>query len=278
MARIVAALLTSHAPNITAKPEVSDPAQRARFLSSFELLRQRLERARPDRLVIFANDHLQNFFYDNMPAYCIGLADSYEAPSSGSSAFLKIPERRVPGDGVWARRLLKAGWDAGFDFAFSQDLEFWDDASVPLHFLLPEATVPIVPVMTNCAAPPLPPPKRSYQLGAFVREFIEKECPRDERVALLGSGGISHWVGTPETGKINEDFDQQVLDWVRQGRGEALAGLSYEEIETGGGNGGQELRNWIAVLGAVPGCKGEVLSYEPVRDWITGAATVWLLV
>ena len=276
MARIVAALLTSHAPNITAKPEVSDPAQRARFLSSFELLRQRLWRARPDLLVIFANDHLQNFFYDNMPAYCVGLADSYEAPSSGSSAFLRIPERRVPGNGAWSKRLLKAGWDAGFDFAFSQELEFWDDASVPLYFLQPQATVPIVPVMTNCAAPPLPPPKRSYQLGAFVRDFIEKECPKGERVALLGSGGISHWVGTPETGKINPDFDQQVLDWVRQGRGEALAGLSYEEIEKGGGNGGQELRNWIAVLGAVPGCKGEVLSYEPVPDWITGVATVWL--
>ena len=276
MGDIVAGLLTSHAPNITAKPVISDPDQRARFLAGFDVLRQRLERARPDLLVVFVNDHLQNFFYNNMPAYCIGLADSYEAPSNGGAAFLKIPPRRLAGARTWARSLLEAGWDAGFDFAYSQELEFWDDVSVPLHFLLPHATVPIVPILTNCAAPPLPPPRRSWELGAFVREFIQKKCPKGERIALLGSGGISHWVGTPGTGRINQDFDQQVLDWVRQGKGEALAALSYEEIEREGGNGGQELRNWIAVLGALPGHTGEVLSYEPVPEWITGAATVWL--
>jgi hypothetical protein len=268
--------LTSHAPNITAKPVVSDPAQRARFLAGYEGLRRRLEQARPDLLVLFVNDHLQNFFYDNMPAYCIGIAESYPAPSEGAAAFLRIPSRRVPGARAWAQRLLRAGWEAGIDFAYSHELEFWDDASVPLHFLMPQATIPMVPILTNCAAPPLPPPGRSYQVGAFVREFIRTHCPPGERVALLGSGGISHWVGTPETGRINPDFDRRVLELVKQGRGEALAALSSDEIEREGGNGGQELRNWIAVLGALPGHKGEVLAYEPVPDWITGCATVWL--
>jgi hypothetical protein len=63
-----------------------------------------------------------------MPARLIGIADSYEAPSAGISAFLKIPPRRVPGASAWAKGLLAAGWEAGFDFAYSQDLEFWDDA------------------------------------------------------------------------------------------------------------------------------------------------------
>jgi hypothetical protein len=275
MGEIVAGVLASHAPLITAKPVISVPEQRARFLASFDLLRQRLEQARPDLLVIFVNDHLQNFFYNNMPAYCVGLADAYQAPSKRGAEFLRIPPRRVPGAKAWARELLEAGWEAGFDFAYSQELEFWDDASVPLHFLMPQATVPIVPILTNCAAPPLPPPRRSYQLGRFVREFIQKR-PKGERVALLGSGGISHWVGTPETGKINPDFDQRVLDSIRQGQGEALAALSDGEIEKEGGNGGQELRNWIAVLGALPGHTGEVLSYEAVPDWIAGVGTVWL--
>lgn len=69
-----------------------------------------------------------------------------------------------------------------------------------------------------------------------------------------------------------------MLEWVRQGKGEALAALSYEEIEKEGGNGGQEVRNWIAVMGALPGHKGEVLSYEAVPEWITGCATVWITV
>lgn len=275
MGQIVAGLLTPHAPNITARPLVADMAQRERFLASFDVLRQRLEQAQPDLLVVFVNDHLQNFFLNNMPAICVGIADSYEAPSKGGSEFLRIPPRRIPGARAWATRLLYAGWEAGFDFGYSQELEFWDEVSVPLHFLAPEKTIPIVPVLTNCAAPPLPPPRRSWELGAFVRQFIEKG-PAQERVALLATGGIAHWVGVPGTGRLNPDFDRRILDWIRQGKGRELAGLTSEEIEKEAGNGGQELRNWIAVLGALPGGKGEVLSYEAAPEWIGGVANVWM--
>jgi len=56
----------------------------------------------------------------------------------------------------------------------------------------------------------------------------------------------------------------------------ALGRLTWEDIERDGGNGGQEIRNWAALLGAVPGWKGEVLAYEPVAEWITGCAAVWV--
>ena len=94
--------------------------------------------------------------------------------------------------------------------------------------------------------------------------------------ALVATGGISHWVGTPETGRINPEFDLRVLDHVARGDIEPLTRLTWEEIERDGGNGGQEIRNWIALLGAVPGWKGDVLAYEGVAEWITGCATVWV--
>jgi hypothetical protein len=275
MGEVVAGVLTSHAPKITATQEVSTPAQCARFLASLELLRSRLEAARPDLLVIFANDHLQNFFLNNVPAFCIGVAERYPAPSKDGAVFLKIPPRHIPGLGAWAKSLLAAGLGAGFDFAYSCELEFWDEVSVPLHFLTPRGTVPIVPILINCVAPPLPTLHRCRQVGAFVREFIAKR-PEGERVALLGSGGLSHWVGTPETGRINPDFDRRILSLVAQGAGEAIAELSEVEIEKEAGNGAQELRNWIALLGAMPGCRGEILCYEGVPDWIIGAATAWM--
>ncbi len=275
MGGIVGGTLVSHAPKITATPEVSTPAQRTRFLASLEVLRNRLEDARPDLLVVFANDHLQNFFLNNMPAFCVGLAEQYAAPSEAGAVFLKIPPRWVPGGGAWAKSLLAAGLARGFDFAYSYELEFWDEVSVPLHFLMPGVGCPIVPVLINCVAPPLPSPRRCHQVGAFVREFIERR-PKGERVALLASGGLSHWVGTPETGRINPDFDRRILSLVAEGDGEVLAELSDQEIEQEAGNGGQELRNWIALLGAMPGCRGEVLAYEPVPDWIIGAAAVWV--
>ena len=277
MATIVAGCMTSHGPNITAKPVITDPQQRVRFVKAMEDARRRLEAARPDVLVVFSNDHLQNFFYNNMPAFCVGIGEAYLAPSAGGSQLLRIPVRRLPGANEWGKALLKAGFDAGFDLAYSHELEFWDDVSVPLHFLMPEATVPIVPILTNCVAPPLPSPRRSYELGGFVRAFIQSR-PAGERVALVGSGGISHWIGIPGHGSINPDFDHMILRSIEQGLGHTLAGLTYDEIERDGGNGGQEVRSWIAVLGALHGHKGELLYYEPVPDWLVGAGTVWMTV
>ena len=276
MGTIVAGCLTSHAPNITAKPVIADPQQRARFVAALETMRRRLLAAKPDVLVVFANDHLQNFFYDNMPAVCVGLATSYWAPSKGGAEFLRVPARQIPGARDWAKAFVQTGLERGFDLAYAHELEFWDDVSVPLHFLLPDASIPIVPILTNCVAPPLPRPHRSYELGAFVEAFVDDARPGAERVALLGTGGISHWIGVPGHGRINPEFDQRVLDAIRQGRGESLAQLTHDEIETAGGNGGQEIRNWIAVLGAFHGRKGEVLAYEPVPDWLTGCGAVWM--
>ncbi len=274
MGTLVAGGMTSHAPNITAKPVIADPPQRARFVAGLEELRRRLLAAKPDVLVVFANDHLQNFFYDNMPAVCVGVAERYWAPSKGGAEFLRVPARQIPGAREWAQALVRAGLDRGFDLAYAHELEFWDDVSVPLHFLLPDAAVPIVPILTNCVAPPLPRPRRSYDLGAFVGAFIDEACPGGERVAVLGTGGISHWIGVPGHGRINPEFDHRVLDAIRHARGESLAFLTHEEIEREAGNGGQEIRNWLAVLGAFHGKKGEVLAYEPVPDWLTGCGVV----
>jgi hypothetical protein len=275
MAEIVGAALTAHAPLITGKPEVSNPEQRDRLYAGFREAGRRLHAARPDLLVMFVNDHLQNFAYDNLPAFCIGLAGSYEAPSEGGAAFMRIPARTLRGNPEWAMSLLEAGLAAGIDFAYSHDIESWDELSVPLHFLMPGGEVPLVTVYTNCAAPPLPTPRRCHQVGAFVGDFIRTR-PSGERVALVATGGISHWVGTPETGRINPEFDLRVLDHVARGDIEPLTRLTWEEIERDGGNGGQEIRNWIALLGAVPGWKGDVLAYEGVAEWITGCATVWI--
>ena len=273
MASIVAACMTSHAPNMTATPEAA-PEQRQRFLGGLAEMRRRLIAARPDLVMMFVNDHVQNFFYDNLPAYCVGVGDKHWAPR-GAAGFLKIPERQVPGASDWAKSLLTTGLEAGFDLAVSHDLEFWDDVSVPAHFLMPEGTLPIVPVLTNCVAPPLPTPKRSWALGSFVKRFVEGR-PAHERIALIATGGISHWIGVPNTGHINPEWDRWVLDTIADGRGDELAALTWSQIERDGGNGGQEIRNWISVLAAVPGVKGDILVYEPVKEWLTGCGAVWM--
>src|SRR3989441_12621192 len=88
-----------------------------------------------------------------MPAFCIGLAEAYDAPSPGGARLMRIPARRVRGAPEWSMALLESGLAAGFDFAYSYEIESWDELSVPLHFLTPEGQVPVAPVYTNCAAP-----------------------------------------------------------------------------------------------------------------------------
>ncbi|MBI1733964.1 MAG: extradiol ring-cleavage dioxygenase [Candidatus Rokubacteria bacterium] len=275
MADIVAAALTSHAPLITGRPDVARPEQRDRLYAGFQELGRRFAAARPDVLVMFVNDHIQNFSYENIPAFCVGLAESYDAPGPGSATFMRIPARTVRGARDWAQALLERGLAAGFDFAYSYHIESWDEMSVPLSFLDPDGRIPIVPVYTNCAAPPLPSLRRCHDVGALVGSFIRSRPPA-ERVGIVATGGISHWVGTPETGRIHPEWDHFVLDHVARADLEPLLRLTWDEIERDGGNGGQEIRNWLAALGAAPGWKGEVLAYEPVAEWITGCATVWV--
>ena len=89
-------------------------------------------------------------------------------------------------------------------------------------------------------------------------------------------GGRSEQLRTEEAQQRAIEWDRRVLDHVTRGDVEPLLRWSWAEIDRDGGNGGQEIRNWIALLGAVPGWKGEVLAYEPVAEWITGCATVWV--
>src|SRR5204862_6814389 len=143
--------------------------------------------------------------------------------------------------------------------------------SGPLHFLTPEGGLPIVTVYSSCAALPLPVPRRCHAMGAFVGDFIRAR-PKGGRIALLATGGISHWVGTPETGRINPEWDHWVMDHIERGDVEPLLRLGWEQIERDGGNGGQEIRNWEALIGAVTGRKGKTPAYNTVPKCITASS------
>src|SRR5256712_13784416 len=74
--------------------------------------------------------------------------------------------------------------------------------SVRFHLLTPEGQVPVPPVYTNCAAPPLPTPRRCHEGGAFVGTF-GRSRPATERIALLATGGVPPLGGTPPAGRVN---------------------------------------------------------------------------
>ena len=93
---LVFAGVCSHAPGITGRSERADPALRNGFYAALERMRLALEAARPDALVVIAAEHFANFFMNNMPAFCMGMADEYEGPIEDET-WLRIRRTKVPG-------------------------------------------------------------------------------------------------------------------------------------------------------------------------------------
>jgi 2'-aminobiphenyl-2,3-diol 1,2-dioxygenase large subunit len=90
------------------------------------------------------------------------------------------------------------------------------------------------------------------------------------RVAVIGTGGLSHWLFVPRMGEVASDFDRMVLAELAAGRAEKLARLSAAEIVEKSGNGGLEIVAWLMAAATVPGRNGEAVFYEPMPEWLTG--------
>lgn len=262
---LVFAGVVSHAPGITGRADQADPVKRERFHEQLHRMRDALAETQPDAIVVVAAEHFANFFFDNMPAYSMGMADHYEGPIEDSD-WLGIAKVTIPGNAALSEKLIKSMLSE-IDLAYAQEWKFDHGIMVPLHFLTPNYTTPIIPVNINCQGPPLTPLHRAYQFGRALRRACDA-C--DERIAIVGTGGISHWPATPDSGKINEPWDRTFLDHFIHNRRDALVSYSDEETYRDAGQGGFEIRNFIAVAGATEGATGELWHYEPIPIYAVG--------
>ena len=69
---------------------------------------------------------------------------------------------------------------------------------------------------------------------------------------------------------VNAAWDKEIIDAFGRGDVEYLRACTYEEVEEGGGHGGHEMLNWMAVMGAMGGMPAHVIAYEAVMEWICG--------
>jgi hypothetical protein len=121
----------------------------------------------------------------------------------------------------------------------------------PIERLTPGHDIPIVPIVLNVAIAPRPSLRRCYDLGRAIGEIIRSR-PAAERVAVIGTGGMSHTVGVPEYGFINPDLDRQFLRLLASNHvEEILDNWTQEWLEKEGGNGMSEIRMWLAMAGVV---------------------------
>jgi len=261
---LVFAGIMSHGPGMTARADRADPLVRDPFFGALRELRSALEASRPDAIMVIAAEHFANFFMNNMPAFCIGMADEYEGPIEDPE-WLRIARRTIPGNSDLSRRIIGKVMER-VDVAYAEEWKFDHGIMVPLSFLTPGFDLPVIPANINCQGPPLTPLARAYEFGRAIRAACDAV---PERVALVGTGGISHWPATPNSGKINEEWDRQFLRrWMDNDR-EALTSYSDEETLRDAGQGGFEIRTLTAVAGACEGQRGEVLFCEPIPIFAT---------
>lgn len=258
----------------------------ARIGAAFDFLRGELERYRPDALIVVGDDQGDMFTEANNPAISIFRGDAVwgtsrpffyngERPDE-SYITLKVHQEL-------AELLTHALVKRGFDIANSLELkpEGHPDRGVshmltyPMPRLVPKLDVPVVPIFVNAYYPPQPTGRRCWELGVALAEILKD---RPERIAIYGSGGMSHDPNGPLAGWIDEPLDRWVFERIESNRGEELASLfSFDSMVLRGGTG--ELRAWITAAGACrwPGKKIEYIAahhaktglgfcYWPVRE------------
>jgi aromatic ring-opening dioxygenase catalytic subunit (LigB family) len=253
---LVYAGVLSHAPGITGRAHlVKNTTKREEFYAKLDQQRREIEATHAEALIVIGAEHFANFFMNNMPAFCIGMAEHYDGPIE-DPGWLGIEKTQVPGAPELALRLTREIMQS-VDVAYSQEWKFDHGIMVPLHFLTPRYDLPVIPVNINCQGPPLTPLHRAWAFGEALRRACDAV---PEKIALVGTGGISHWPATPDSGKINEAWDREFLDHLMHQDKTALLGYVDETTYRDAGQGGFEIRTFIAAAAAARG-SGELQFY-----------------
>ncbi|MPZ52661.1 MAG: extradiol ring-cleavage dioxygenase [Acidimicrobiia bacterium] len=256
MAEVVITLGVPHTPllwRLSRPPIAEDLTQ---VFANFERFASLLRDSSPDLILMVASDHFRQLVTSNMPAFLVGKAPVFRATHPNEERSFGLPRAELQGDGEMAQVLLgHHELTESFDFAFSDEL--WLDHSflIPLLYLTPDLDIPIVPILTNTNAPPIPSSRRFADLGEFLRRRIE-ESDLIRRVAIVGSGHLAYELGGPRQfsgGSSDQTFDIEAVTWMADGAVEdAVAGCSFDRL-LDAGNLTFQFLNFLTCLTAAGG-------------------------
>jgi aromatic ring-opening dioxygenase catalytic subunit (LigB family) len=272
VAEFVGSFAASHAPLIARDWEKLPDAVRDRIRASYRRLGQRLAAVRPDLIIEVAPDHWTNFFIDNLPSVCIGVGAEHEGPREPFMA--AFPHRTLQGNASFGHHLLRSALEHDFEPSVSHRLALDHGFCLPLWRMELDPLPPIVPLIINDLEPPMPSLARCAQWGWLLAEAIAS-YPHAERIAILASGGLSHSIGEPTMGVIDETFDRACIAAFEAGALPPLLAFLGAHLDAAG-NGAHEVRNWLVAHGAAGNRGFTLLDYEAVAEVYVGCAwAVW---
>ena len=301
MSEIIGFVGISHSPFATMLPPENPSQPGGRFLADAARVADAVAGLEPDAIVAIGPDHFHANFYDLMPPFLLGVEEATGFGDFGSRSG-PLP---VASELAWSIRdgLAESGFDVSLSYALTVDhgvVQSYD-------MICDGAEIPLVPLVVNTAAPPLPSMERCVLLGEALGAAI-RGAGFGGRVLLLASGGLSHWLpsndprdpsladgrrhsvihgrqdtrafaaareplvramgGNPDA-RVSPEWDRWFLKQLAAADLAPITALGDRDLEDRAGSGSHEIRTWLIGQAAVR----EQLawtSYEPTPEWITG--------
>jgi len=245
-------------------------AKYRRCQEAIEALAGRLAKAQPDIAVVIGDDQRELFLDDGIPAFACFAGDQLvDMPPTGE-ALERLPKgiraaswavhadqpEQHPVSKDLSRHIAEQLTEADFDITlFTQQpagRSLGHAFTFPRYRLGLPAATPIVPVFINTYYPPnVPSAGRCFGLGQVLRRAVQS-WDADARVAIIASGGLSHFV-------IDEGLDRGVLSAIAQHDAGVLTTLPRARLRSGN----SEILNWVAAAGALAGIAATVIDYVP---------------
>ena len=251
MARIVGGIASSHTPSIAyaVDTQTADNPVWAPIFEGFAPVRAWLEKKKPDVLFYAYNDHVTSFFFDHYSNFALGFSDTFAVADEGGGP---RPLPALKGHPALAKHIANGLVADEFDLSFFQQKGLDHGVFSPLSIMLPHENgwpVAMVPLQVGVLQFPIPTARRCFALGRSLRKAI-LSFPEDLKVAVVGSGGLSHQVSGKRAGFNNTDWDMEFLELLEKDP-EKLTELSIADYAKRGGIEGAEVIMWLIMRGAL---------------------------
>jgi len=251
MGEIVAAVGTCHTPYMFTRPPDENPKQLDQAGAGMQELGKVLDETKPDAILFFGADHVETFSVTCVPSFAIVAGNRAIAKFAGREH--NLPIHREMAEDI----LNKLVVDYSFDIAYSEDAELGHAFSIPFEYVIGGRNIPVIPFFTNVYVPPLPTPRRCAALGKAIAEIVKG---RKERVAIIASGGMSHFPGTTKYMHPEFDFDRWLVSQFEVGNTDALLNMTGTQLDEVGNT---EMLSWAVMFGAIGPMEGELIDYIP---------------
>ncbi len=271
MAKLIGGIGTSHIPTIGM---VMDSDQMKgeyweRFANGIVPAREWMKKNKPDVCIVVYNDHGSNFgiTLQNVIPFGLGMAKEYKPADEG------FGRRQVPtckGNQELSAHIANSLLLDEFDIVQSHELDVDHGVTVPLSILFGEDVkqwpCEVIPLYVGVIQYPQPSGNRCYNLGKSLRKAIES-FPKDLKVAVLGTGGLSHQLQGERAGLINAEYDSKWLDKLVHEPLKAKD-VSLVEFIRETGSEGAEAVMWILMRGVMDEEVNEVYRFmhSPVSN------------